>query len=84
MLRPTLSLAVRRTPAVFLAAAAASAAPAAGRVDPKKSSKAPQESKVNGATGPDGDSVLDKAVVAGCLSAVAAWFVFGPPIQSHH
>ncbi|KAH9580097.1 hypothetical protein LSM04_007976 [Trypanosoma melophagium] len=59
-------------------------ASATGKVEAKKAAKATQVSKVNGATGPDGDSMMDKLMVGGCLSAVTAWFVFGPPIKSHH
>ncbi|PBJ80995.1 hypothetical protein BCY84_01206 [Trypanosoma cruzi cruzi] len=84
MLHRSLLFAARRTRPVY-APAARKAAPAAGRkVDPKDASGIPQASKVNGATGPDGDSLMDKVLVTGCLGAVAGWFIFGPPIKSHH
>ncbi|RHW72048.1 hypothetical protein DPX39_060054700 [Trypanosoma brucei equiperdum] len=72
MIRRTLVTSVRYT-RKFAAAATRPSANIAQKV-----------SKVNGATGADGDSIVDKLFVLGCVSAVSGWAVFGPAVQSHH
>lgn len=73
MLRRSIVASFRRSAPLYSKAAAHPSTP-----------KAPQLSKANGATGPEGDSIVDKVVLISSLGAVAAWWVMVPGPQHQH